>query len=98
MPINKRESTELNHLNIYILKLLLNTLMIWMIFIKILNNTIQKKESGKILTVFDDMIADMLNNKKRNLVVTELFIKGKKINVFFVFIMQTCFAVKTKLD
>ena len=69
-----------------------------MIFIKILNNTIQKKESGKILTVFDDMIADMLNNKKRNLVVTELFIKGKKINVFFVFIMQTCFAVKTKLD
>ena len=44
------------------------------------------------------MIADMLNNKKRNLVVTELFIKGKKINVFFVFIMQTCFAVKTKLD
>ena len=53
-----------------------------MIFIKILNNTIQKKKSGKILTVFDDMIADMLNNKKRNLVVTELFIKGKKINVF----------------
>ena len=69
-----------------------------MIFIKILNNTIQKKKSGKILTDFDDMIADMLNNKKRNLVVTELFIKGKKINVFFVFIMQTCFAVKTKLD
>ena len=69
-----------------------------MIFIKILNNAIQKKESGKILTVFDDMIVDMLNNKKRNLVVTELFIKGKKINVFFVFIMQTCFAVKTKLD
>ena len=69
-----------------------------MIFIKILNNTIQKKKSGKTLTVFDDMIADMLNNKKRNLVVTELFIKGKKINVFFVFIMQTCFAVKTKLD
>ena len=29
----------------------------------------------KILIVFDDMIADMINNKKLNLVVTELFIR-----------------------
>ena len=29
----------------------------------------------KILTVFDDMIADMLSNKKLNLIVTELFIR-----------------------
>ena len=31
------------------------------------------------------MIADMLNNKKRNPIVTELFIRGRKLNIFFVF-------------
>ena len=48
-----------------ILKLLLNTPMRKMIFIKILKNKMQKK-IRKILIVFDDMIADMLNNKKLN--------------------------------
>ena len=32
----------------------------------------------KILIVFDDMIADMINNKKLNSIVTELFIRGRK--------------------
>ena len=31
----------------------------------------------KILIVFDDMIADMLSNKKLNLIVTELFIRSR---------------------
>ena len=31
----------------------------------------------KILIVFHDMIADMINNKKLNFVVTELFIRGR---------------------
>ena len=48
-----------------ILKLLLNTPMRKMIFIKILKNKMQKK-IRKMLIVFDDMIADMLNNKKLN--------------------------------
>ena len=48
-----------------ILKLLLNTPMRKMIFIKILKNKMQKK-IRKILIVFDDMIADMLNNKELN--------------------------------
>ena len=47
----------------------------------------------KILIVFDDMIADMLNNKKRNLVVTELFIRGRKLNISLVFIRQYYFAI-----
>ena len=55
-----------------------------MMFIKILNNTIQIKKA-KILIVFDDIIADMLNNKKLNPVVTESFIRGKKLNFFFFF-------------
>ena len=33
----------------------------------------------KILIVFDDMIADMLSNKKLNPIVTELFIRGRKL-------------------
>ena len=42
-----------------------------MIFIEILKNAIQ------ILIVFDNMIADMLRNKKLNPIVTELFIRGR---------------------
>ena len=40
----------------------------------------------KILTVFDDMIADMINNKKINSIVTNLFIRGRKLNISLVFI------------
>ena len=47
----------------------------------------------KMLIVFDDMIADMLNNKKSNKIVTKLFIRGKKVNVFLVFITQSYYAV-----
>ena len=35
----------------------------------------------KILILFDDMIVDMLSNKKRNPIKTELFIRGRKINI-----------------
>ena len=44
---------------------------------KNINNYNPNKEN-KILIVFDDMIADMINNKKLNSVVTELFIRGRK--------------------
>ena len=47
----------------------------------------------KILIVFDDMIADMLSNKKINPIVTELFIRGRKLNIYLVFTMQSFFAV-----
>ena len=39
------------------------------------------------------MIADMINNKKLNPVVTELFIRGRKLNISIVFITQSCFEV-----
>ena len=45
----------------------------------------------KILIVFDDMIADMINNKKLNPVVTELFIRGRKLNISIVFFTQSYF-------
>ena len=45
----------------------------------------------KILIIFDDMVADIINNEKLNPVVTELFIRGRKLNIFFVFITQSYF-------
>ena len=47
----------------------------------------------KILIVFDDMIADMINNKKLNPIVTELFIRGRKLNISIVYITQSYFKV-----
>ena len=47
----------------------------------------------KILIVFDDMIADMFSNKKLNPIVTELFIRGRKLNISLVCITQSYFAV-----
>ena len=43
----------------------------------------------KILIVFDDMIADMINNKKFNPLVTKLLIRGRKLNICIVFITQS---------
>ena len=50
-------------------------------------------KENKILIVFDDMIADMINNKKLNSIVTELFIRGRKLNISLVFITQSYFKV-----
>ena len=41
-----------------------------------------------MLIVFDDIIADMINNKKPNTVVTKLFIRSRKLNISNVFITQ----------
>ena len=76
-----------------ILIILLNIQMICVIFIKTLKNTTHKKR--KILIVFDDLVADMLNNKKLDPIITELFIRGRQLNIFF-FITQYYFVVKKK--
>ena len=47
----------------------------------------------KVLIVFDDMIADMINKSKLNPVVTELFIRGRKLNISIAFISQSYFKV-----
>ena len=47
----------------------------------------------KKLIVFDYMTADILSNKKLNPVVTELFIRGRKLNIYLVFITQFYFVV-----
>ena len=47
----------------------------------------------KILIVFDDMTADMLNNKILYQKVTELFIRGRKLNISLVYITKPYFTV-----
>ena len=47
----------------------------------------------KILIAFDDMISDIIKNKKLNSIVTELFIRGRKINISLDFITQSYFKV-----
>ena len=74
-----------------ILKLLLNAQMISMIFIETLKNTIQIR--NKILVVFDDMIADMLSNKKLDPIITKLCITGRKLNISLLLIRQSYFGV-----
>ena len=46
-----------------------------------------------MLIVFDDMIADMESNKKLSPIVTELFLRGRKLNILLVFISQSYFKV-----
>ena len=50
-------------------------------------------KKSKTLIVFDDIIADMINNKKLNSIVTELFISGRNLNISLVFITQSYFSV-----
>ena len=57
-------------------------------------NPIKKR---KVLITFDDMIADMINNDKLNPIVTELFIRGRKLNISIVYITQSYFKVPKDL-
>ena len=47
----------------------------------------------KELIDFDDTIADMVTNKKLNPIVTELFIRGRKLNIYLDFITKSYFTV-----
>ena len=58
--------------------------MICVMFTKILVITIQIQK-----IIFDDMIADMIHNKKLDSIVTELFIRGMKLYISLVFITQS---------
>ena len=88
--INKRECVGINHLNDP------------KAFIEYSNDmhdvyknidSYNPDKENKILIVFDDMIADMINNKKLNSIVTELLIRCRKLNISLVFISQPYFKV-----
>ena len=88
--IEKKESTGLKHFND--LKAFIEHSNDMHDFHKNIDHYSPDKEN-KILIVFDDMIADMINNKKLNSIVTELFIRGRKLNISLVFITQSYFKV-----
>ena len=51
------------------------------------------RKKRKKLIVFNGMIADLISNKKLNSIVTELFIRGRKLSISLAFITQSCFKV-----
>ena len=84
--INKREGVSINHLNDpkACIKYSNDIHDVY----KNIDECSPDKES-KILIVFDDMISDMIRNKKLNLRITGLFIRGRKLNIYLVFITQS---------
>ena len=84
--INKRESMGLKHFsNPKAFIEYLNDMQD--VYKNIDEYTVDKER--KILLFFDDMIAVMINNEKLNSIVTDLFIRGRKLNISLVFIMQS---------
>ena len=88
--INKREGVGINHFNDP--KAFIEYSNDMRDVYKNINYYNPYKEN-KILIVFDDMIADMINNRKLDSIVTELFIRGKKLNISLVFITKSYFKV-----
>ena len=88
--IKKRKNTGINHLNDP------NA------FIECFNtmddlykniNDYNSNRKRKILIVFDDMIADIMDNKQFEAMIMELFIRCRKLNISLVFITQSYFRV-----
>ena len=79
--INKREGVGINHFNDP------------KAFIEYSNDIHYVYKENKILIVFDDMVADMIYDKKLNSVATELFIRGRKLNISLVCITESYFKV-----
>ena len=88
--INKRESIGLKHINDPIAFVEYSNDM-QDVYKNIEEYNTDKER--KVLIAFDDMIADMINNKKLNSIITELFIRGRKLNISLVFITQSYFKV-----
>ena len=84
--INKRERVGINHLNDP--KAFTEYSNDMHKVYKNIDNYNPDKENN-ILILFDDMIADMINNKKLNSIVTELYIRGRKLNISLIFITQS---------
>ena len=55
-------------------------------------------KNRKILIVFDDIIADVSSNTYFNPMVTELFIRVRKLSISFVFITQSYLLCQEILD
>ena len=47
----------------------------------------------KVLILFDDMIADIMTNKKFQAIIKQLFVRCRKLNISLMFITQFYFSV-----
>ena len=56
------------------------------------------KRKRKVLTVFDDMIAYIMTNKRLQAIIKELFIRCRKLNISLVFITQSYFSVPKEVE
>ena len=86
--INKREKVGLDHFDVH------KAFMEYSNDMQDVHKNIEDYNPGKkrkVWIIFGDMIADMINNKKLNPIVTELFIRGRKRNLSIVFITQSYF-------
>ena len=88
--INKREGVGRKHFKN--LKAFIEYLSDMRNVYKNINHYNPDKENKRFI-VFDDMIVDMIQNKKLNSIVTELFFRGRKLNISLVFITQSYFKV-----
>ena len=57
------------------------------------SQTIDDAKQRKVLLVFDNITADMEANKKLSSIVSELFLRGRKLNISIVFLSQSYFKV-----
>ena len=56
-------------------------------------NDYNPKRKRRVLTIFDDMVADITTNKRFQSIIKELFIRSRKLNISLVFITQCYFSV-----
>ena len=93
--INKREKVGLDHFNDpqAFMEYSNDMLDVYKNTDYILIKDYNSDKKRRVLIVFGDMTADMINNKRLNPVVTELFIRGRKLGIFIVFIIQFYFKV-----
>ena len=53
----------------------------------------KNQQEKKSLVLFDDMIADIMTNNKFQVIIKELFIRSRKLNISLVIITQSYFSV-----
>ena len=58
-------------------------------------NIDNQNRKRKILIVFDDMIADIMANRRLQAIIKELFIRFRKLKLSLVFITQSCFITQS---
>ena len=86
--IKKREDAGIKYLNN------LNVFILWKTFVRILMIIIQAEK--KNLIIFDDMIADIMKNKKFQAIIKELIIRWRKV-IFHLFLSHNLISLLQKM-